>query len=212
MKGYHFIAKDRRLGYGDGRLAEVGVTHKVTCKPMLCYAGLHASERVIDALQYAPGPVVARVELGGDIVKGDDKAVATERTYLNIIDATDTLRHFARLCALDVIDLWKAPDVVRQYLETGDESMREAAQDAAWDAALDASLDASWNAAADAARTAAQYAAWDAARTAAQDAAWTVERTATRTATRTAARAAARAAVRDAQNTRLKTMLQEAGL
>jgi hypothetical protein len=43
-------------------------------------------------------------------------------------------RLFTRQCALDVIDLWDAPAVVRQYLETGDESLRASAWDAAWDA------------------------------------------------------------------------------
>jgi len=41
---------------------------------------------------------------------------------------------------LDVIHLWDAPAVVREYLETGDESKRDAAwaaaRDAAWGAAL----------------------------------------------------------------------------
>ena len=43
----------------------------------------------------------------------------------------DQIRHFSRLCALDVIHLWDAPEVVRRYLETGDESLRQEARDAA---------------------------------------------------------------------------------
>ena len=49
------------------------------------------------------------------------------------------LRKFARLCALDVIDCWDAPDVVIEYLKTGDEFIRNAARDAVW-----AASDAAW--------------------------------------------------------------------
>jgi hypothetical protein len=53
-----------------------------------------------------------------------------------------TLREFARWCALQVIDLWEAPDVVRQWLATGDESIRSAARSAAMFAASAAAWDA----------------------------------------------------------------------
>ena len=48
------------------------------------------------------------------------------------------LREFARWCALSVIDKWDAPEIVRRYLETGDESIRAAAIAAASAAASDA--------------------------------------------------------------------------
>ena len=92
-------------------------------------------------------------------------------------DATEPLRSFARQCALDVIHLWDAPAVVRQYLETGDESLRDAARYAARAAAWDAARDAAW----DAARDAAWAAAWDAARAAAWDAAWDAARASQKT-------------------------------
>ena len=80
-------------------------------------------------------------------------------------------RTWARWCALQVIDLWDAPEIVRCYLETGDETIRDAAWDAAWAAAWDAAGAAARNAAWDAARDA----AWDAARNAAWDAAWAAQ-------------------------------------
>jgi hypothetical protein len=67
---------------------------------------------------------------------------------------------------MQVIHLRDCPDVVRRYLETGDESIRDAARTAACDAACDAA----W-ATTTAARTA--WDAWDAkdaARAAARDA------------------------------------------
>jgi hypothetical protein len=85
-----------------------------------------------------------------------------------IIDA------FARWCALSVAHLWDMPDVVRQFLETGDETLRDAAGAAAAAAARTevryAAGDAAWSAA----RVAATAAAWDAAWSAARAAAWSV--------------------------------------
>jgi len=43
-------------------------------------------------------------------------------------------RPVARRIALDVIDRWKAPEIMRRYLETGDEDVRIAA----WSAAVSA--------------------------------------------------------------------------
>ena len=135
--GWYFSNLNCKLGYNDGRQIEAGITHTVDCTPILCEQGLHASKRIIDALKYAPGPYIWRVELGGTVVVDDDKMVATERRYLWGFDASELLRGFARRCALDVIHLWDAPDVAVEYLKTGDESLRAAARAAAWDAAWD---------------------------------------------------------------------------
>ena len=131
MLGWYFAKADRKLRYGDNRLVEVGVTHTVDCKPELCMSGLHWSEKAIDALGYAPGPIACRVEGGGKVVEGDDKIVGTSRKYLAVADATGVLRRLARMWALDVIRLWDAPQVVRDYLETGDENLADAAYTAA---------------------------------------------------------------------------------
>jgi len=45
----------------------------------MCKTGLHASEHPFDALRYAPGPTLCRVECAGEIVRGDDKLVCTKR-------------------------------------------------------------------------------------------------------------------------------------
>jgi hypothetical protein len=167
MDGWYFAEPDRKLRYGDRRAIVIGKTHRVRGELILCEHGLHASARALDALGYAPGPIVYRVKLHGQILQGDDKACATARTYVaGGIDVSDELRAFARWCGLQVAHLWDMPSIVRQYLETGDESIRAAARDAAWDAARDAARAAAW----DAARAAARAAAWDAARAAAWDA------------------------------------------
>src|SRR5690606_776707 len=95
---------------------------------------------------------VWKVRLSGTIVPhGNDKHAASHRTYLaGGIDVSDTLREFARKCALDVIHLWDAPEIVVRYLKTGDETIRDAAWAAAWAAArvaMDAARDAAWDAA-----------------------------------------------------------------
>jgi hypothetical protein len=86
------------------------------------------------------------------------------------------LREFARECALDVIHLWDAPQIVRDYLESGDDNLRAAARAAARVAAWDAARAAAWDAARAAARAAAMAAAgdaaWAAAWAASGDAAW----------------------------------------
>jgi hypothetical protein len=200
---WHFVGDALR----DGRpIPADGVTLKHKGKLELCASGLHASERLIDALNYAPGPILCRVQMGGTIKKESDKLVARQRTILWRVNSTDVLRKFARQCALDVAHLWNMPPVVRQYLETGDENLRAAAKAAASDAARAAASDAARAAASaaasDAARAAAsaaaKYAASAAAKYAARDAASAAAWAAAWDAARAAARAAASAAARDA--------------
>jgi hypothetical protein len=192
MKAWHWVADNRKLR--DGQELVDGKTYTHDGPLVMCESGLHASEKILDALRYAPGPVLCRVECGGRIVTDTDKFICRERTVLWSFDATNLLHEFARWCALQVIDKWDAPDVVRRYLETGDESIRDAAWVAAWDATWDAAWVAARVAARDAARDAARAAAGDAARAAAGDAAGD----------------AARAAAGDAQNKKLEEMVTAA--
>ena len=199
MKAWHFVNESLRDGSpipADGeKLVHDG-------ELIMCESGLHASERIIDALKYAPGNTICRVELSGEIETDTGKCVASERTILWRVDGEDLLREFARKCALDVIHLWDAPSVVREYLETGDESKRDAAwaaaRDAAWDAAGATAGATAWAAARAAAWAAARAAAGAVARAAARDAAWA------------AAWDAAQDAARDAQNKRLERMVRKA--
>ena len=142
---YHFVGdtlRDGRPVPADGEWLE----HEGEVE--LCASGLHWSAEPFDALQYAPGNTLCLVEYGGETKIGDDKGVSARRRIVKRIDAGPLLREFARWSALQVIELWDAPDVVRQYLTTGDESLRAAARDAARDAAWAAA----WAAARDAQR------------------------------------------------------------
>jgi hypothetical protein len=88
-----------------------------------CRSGLHASERLIDALEYAPGATICRVECRGIEDRHNDKIAARERRILWRIDGGPILREFARRQALTVIHLWAAGAAAWA-----------AARDAAWDA------------------------------------------------------------------------------
>ena len=170
---WYFSDDTRKLRYGDGRKIALGIEHTVKGNPEPCKHGLHGSERLLDALQYALGTVVWRVELSGSVKKESDKIAATRRRYIGGgVDITDILRAFARKQALSVAHLWNMPVIVRQYLETGDAAARAAAYVAAY-AAARAAADAAYaaDAAAYAADVAADVAAYAAAR-AADDAAY----------------------------------------
>jgi len=162
---WHFLHGDgTQLANNGGPVPPDGEWIEVPPPIKLCERGLHASVLPLDALKYAAGNVVCRVELGGEVLHGDDKLCATRRRILWRIDAEPVLSAFARRCALDVIHLWTPPEIVVRYLKTGDESIRAAAGDAAWDAAGDAARAAARDAAWDAAWAAAGAAARDAAR------------------------------------------------
>ena len=177
MLGWWFANNRGVLPHGDGRTVVVGATLTVRGVIVPCANGLHAAAHVFDALSYAPGSTLYRVRLGGVIrAHGQpvDKYAASKRTYLGRINAGVLLRQFARACALRAVERhWPGvPQVVVDYLRTGDESKRaaasaaarDAASAAARDAARDAAWAAAWDAASAAARDAARAAAWDAAR------------------------------------------------
>jgi hypothetical protein len=215
MLAWHFLRNDRKLNYPPYTLVEVG--QKLTVEPPLelCFRGLHASKRALDALGYTPGPIACRVELSGEMLEGDDKVCATERTVLQMLDATNILHEFACWCAEQALlkereagrepdpRSWAAIEAKRKWLrgEITDSEL-EAARDAALAAAAqDVAWDAAWGAAA--------YAAWAAAY-AANQAAWAAARDAAYDAARGAGAGATRAVAWSAQNTQLEKMLLEA--
>ncbi len=142
---------------------------------VLCAAGLHASRHPYDALQYAFGPYLHRVELGGLILEPEppvDKLVAQRRRILTTIDATTLLGAFARWCALQALALWPAPAVVRTYLETGDTAFQREAYDAAVMGHRTCREYAAWAAAEGAAWAANDLPAWQIAHASARAVAW----------------------------------------
>jgi hypothetical protein len=194
---WHFLRENRRLGFGDGRIVESGKTFQVEPPIELCERGLHASVRAIDAIEYAPGPIVCRVLLSGEILHGDDKAVATHRTVLWVADADAVLHEFACVIAERALDAAVAGR--READPRSRNAIRVKRSWAAGNATYDelvAARDAAWGAAwSRAAALAAASCAWGAAWVSARDAA------------RAAAKALAWVDVRDDQNRILEHML-----
>ncbi len=177
---WHFIRDDGRTQYGS-ILVKAGQTYSTDSKTILCEQGFHASERLLDALGYAPGAMLCRVELWGDLKRGRDKIVAQNRHVQWMLDVTRLLHGFAcdvteeTLRKHGVTDerSWNAIRVKREWMD-GKATDEELA--AAWAAACDAAWDAAWNSVRNAARNAAKdpekVTAWNAARTAV----WEAER------------------------------------
>jgi len=221
---WHFLAAGCTLGYGDGRVVGPGSVVSVAPDRLdPCRYGLHASVDVIDALQYAPGPVLCRVELSGQAMYDWDKLCAETRRVVWMSDPARSeavLRTFARRCAADVIHLWAATDVARRYLATGDEEIRADARADAKSAARGGdratTMDAASAAASAAARAAAGVgnrassawvAAWAITRDAAMASAWAITRDAAMASTWATTLDADLAASRARQRRRLVGMM-----
>ena len=202
MKAWYFAHESNKLQYGDGRKIKIGETHTIDCIPQCCKKGLHGSIKILDALSFAKGSIIYRVDIKDKIDKQNDKICGQSRTYLyGGINIEKELHVFSRWCALQVIYLWNAPQVVIEYLKTGNESLRTAA----WDATRAAASDTAW----DAARAAAWDAALDAA-SVARAVAWNAARAAAWNAARAAAWNAAWAVARDSQNKKLTQLINKA--
>ena len=195
---WHFAAinKNGKPVMRDGTLIEVGKRYEIDGEPVLCEYGYHGSILAIDALKYAPGAWISQRPLEG-VIEGDDKVVGNAFVQQQGADATEVLHEFARLCALDVVRLWDAPQIVVDYLKTGDDSLR--------DEACGAAMSAAWGAEMGAARSAACYAVCCAERSVACGAsryvAWDLELDASSD--------DAKAKARENQNKRLEKMLLE---
>jgi hypothetical protein len=95
---WHFLSDGARMR--DGKtIATAGLVCTVEPPLIPCKNGLHGSIRPSDALQYAPGAWVQRVQHSGEIVRDDDKLCSTVRKSLWIADAARTLHEFAIWCA-----------------------------------------------------------------------------------------------------------------
>ena len=193
--GWHFVGDTLRDGTP---IPKNGVWLPKITPIALCQSGYHGSQQPSDALQYAPGNTLCYCEYKGAIVLDGDKFVAEQRRIVARMDATKMLYYFARMQAVSVAHLWEPPDVVLDYLMTGDESFRVAAYAAARVAARAAARAAAYIATRDAAYAAAYAAARDAAYAAAYAADYTAAYAAARDAARAAAYAADYAAARAA--------------
>jgi hypothetical protein len=206
-KAWHFVCDDSTI-FTDSMRRPLKVhkgqilRHRGPLK--LCKKGLHASIKSLDALKYAPGSVVCRVECSGDVIHGEDKLVCSRRKVLWMADASRTLHEFTIWCTETALSEIKNPDprslkaieVKKLWIdEKATDEKLKAAEIAAWDAAIVAARDTT--------RSVSRDAAWNAARCAARDAAWY----AAREIARAACRFAAQDIVRESRNEELEKRL-----
>lgn len=115
--------------------------------------------KIVDACQNSTGTRIYLVRIS--------QAAPVVVAWVDGEDGNKLLRNFAKWCALQVINLWEAPNIVRQYLKGTDGSLRDAARDAVDEAAEGTVGFAAWAAAS------AQHAAGSNVHDAVSDAAWT---------------------------------------
>ena len=144
--GWHFLGSTLR---DDSPIPKDGVWLPPIKHIMICERGYHGSPHPFDALQYAPGALLTYCEFDGEIQAHNDKLCAENRRIVCRMDVTEMLGYFARMQAVSVVHMWDAPDIVLNYLMTGDELLRDAARAAALNAARDAAWDAARDAFAD---------------------------------------------------------------
>ena len=160
---WHFT-EGNRLRNGDP-LPKIGEVLHVPPPIRICNRGCHASRKILDAVSYAPGSMLHRVELWGNVEEQLDKLVASNRVILWSKDIEAIFKIAARQFALRVIHLWEPEQVVIDYLNTGDEKIRTSAEASAWASARASA----WTSA----KNSAKNSAWASARASAEASAWT---------------------------------------
>ena len=144
IHAWHFLKEGRIMRDGEAA-PPVGETLIHSGPIGICESGLHASESVFDAMRYAPGAHLCRVECEGIEDSHDDKIVCRKRTIIAEADVTTELHIFAIWCAEQALDLIEKPDprslealrVKKLWIEgkATDEELaaaRDAASAAAW--------------------------------------------------------------------------------
>ena len=87
FKAWHFLPETRRLRYHDDREVKEGETISAPDpkrRPSLCFYGMHGSIDLMDAFSYAPGPILCRVTIWGQVVLATTKLVGRHRKCLKI--------------------------------------------------------------------------------------------------------------------------------
>jgi hypothetical protein len=97
---YHFTDG---MKLRDGQQLKVGRLYKHIGELEMCVSGYHASIDILDALSYAPGFTVSRVECSGKIEQQNDKLVCSQRKALWTLDAKKIILKWSIRTATDAI-------------------------------------------------------------------------------------------------------------
>src|SRR5271169_386540 len=104
----------------DGQPLKVGKVYKHTGPLVMCKTGYHASVDILDALRYAPGLTVSRVECSGERETQYDKMVCRERKVLWTVNAKKIIiRWFIRV-ATDAVKTAKKVYTDKAWKEWAD--------------------------------------------------------------------------------------------
>ena len=145
---FKFLRTGLKSNY-DGFQWEVGVWHKTNCTKLRY--GFNCSEKIIDALRYVQGEILAEVEVRGKKFVGDDKSTHSEMRIIKTWDWTreDSVA-LAIFAAELVVEIFEAayPNDPRPRNAIGAakewlENPSKAASEAAWAAASEAASAAS---------------------------------------------------------------------
>ena len=150
MRAWHFLRDDMTGGYGDEPAWTDGEKRTVEGELVMCSHGYHASERLIDAVTYARGSTICRVEVSKDMLIDTDKVCSRSRRLLWHLPAEvgqGILHEFACWCAEQALkaelNAGREPDPRSwQAIETKRKWVRGEATDQELAAARDAARDA----------------------------------------------------------------------
>lgn len=124
--GWHFTLGDKLR---DGRsVPAIGEVLRHEGPIEICRSGLHCSERLIDALGYAPGATLHQVRFGVDVLRESDKLVSRERVILRTLPQGQTMpvsAEFAQWCAKEAAKA--AAEWAREWVRTRGRAEWEAA-------------------------------------------------------------------------------------
>lgn len=119
-----------------GRAIKVGDVLTFKGRLELYRTGLAFSDKPLDAISLGTGHLLWKVNVPdrGDHderIDGPDQGCSSWRRHVTVIDATPVLKEFMRWSAQQVLPLWDAPKVVRDYLTTGKDALQKASGRAA---------------------------------------------------------------------------------
>jgi hypothetical protein len=145
IKAWHFVADNRRMNHQPEMEITPGYIYSEHGPVKICKSGLHGSRKVIDALRYAPGSYLCRVDMWSEVKEDKDKLVARHRHVIAAKDVSSELRLWACWCVRQQWHLLH-DERSKKALETAERFARGKATRQQLDAARAATWDAAWDA------------------------------------------------------------------